>query len=458
MTDNTSGKGLEALSDAVTAAMSSPEKANSKPAKALGCKCRKSHCLKHYCECFHNGLKCGPHCKCVRKKCENGNGKPKKESSSSRSKSGKSKSSSSEGVSAPQAAPPADNSMMPPPPLPQQQQQQQQQPAMAMDNNNATGAGAGTGAVGFQSFPGQAPSIATATVQYPGFNAPQQSPQGMMGTMPQIGGVTMALPQFQPQPPQNNFAPQGNAMAGFPNANNNMQFYLQQLQMAQQNAGGFSLPQQQQPQQALNFGGQFAPQQMAGYGQQAPNVANMASLQQQQQPMMQFPPNPQQQQQQQPQATAQPAGGDTKTTGGSSTDQAQPPVAPDGSNTSNAAAAASGQSNAAGVGGEAPEAALLLLRANTQNPLILAEKILGPRPSSKEKSKLNAWNYQYKKMMKTGYEEVCMWMYISASKCGLLNYVQFTCLVVSSFRDLTYFFIQLVYFLSCCYSFLSLNL
>ena len=247
----------------------------------------------------------------------------------------------------------------------------------------------------------------------------------------------MAYPQYQPQPQQNNFAPQGNAMAGFPNTNNNMQFYLQQLQMAaQQGAGGLPFPQQQQPQQqAMNFGGQFAPQQMAGFGQQAPNVGNMASLPQQQ-PMMQFQPTQLQQQQ----ATAQPAGGDTKSTGGASTGQAQPSVAPDGSNTTNAAAAGSVQS-AAGVGGEAPEAALLLLRTNTQNPLILAEKILGPRPTSKEKSKLNAWNYQYKKMMKTGYEEVRMLMYGSASKFGRHTV---------NCRLSSFLAISLIFIYSCC--------
>ena len=29
-----------------------------------GCKCRKSQCLKKYCECHNGGRKCGSHCEC----------------------------------------------------------------------------------------------------------------------------------------------------------------------------------------------------------------------------------------------------------------------------------------------------------------------------------------------------------------------------------------------------------
>lgn len=34
-----------------------------------GCNCRRSHCLKKYCECYQGGVKCGDHCKCL--ECQN---------------------------------------------------------------------------------------------------------------------------------------------------------------------------------------------------------------------------------------------------------------------------------------------------------------------------------------------------------------------------------------------------
>lgn len=34
-----------------------------------GCNCKKSNCLKNYCECHQFGAFCGAHCKCV--ECKN---------------------------------------------------------------------------------------------------------------------------------------------------------------------------------------------------------------------------------------------------------------------------------------------------------------------------------------------------------------------------------------------------
>ncbi len=33
--------------------------------KAVGCICKKTGCMKKYCECFNLGKKCGEECKCV---------------------------------------------------------------------------------------------------------------------------------------------------------------------------------------------------------------------------------------------------------------------------------------------------------------------------------------------------------------------------------------------------------
>ena len=35
-----------------------------------GCNCKKTFCIKKYCECYQAGKKCGTHCKC--EECKNG--------------------------------------------------------------------------------------------------------------------------------------------------------------------------------------------------------------------------------------------------------------------------------------------------------------------------------------------------------------------------------------------------
>ncbi len=46
--------------------------ANSGKKRKIGCTCKKTFCLKMYCECFSGGKQCGDDCACVN--CKNGPG------------------------------------------------------------------------------------------------------------------------------------------------------------------------------------------------------------------------------------------------------------------------------------------------------------------------------------------------------------------------------------------------